>query len=183
VTEIADRYRRIAGEFTARVEQVPDDRWDDPAPCEGWVTRDVVGHLVEWLPAFFFEPWDLEPGERPTVEDDPVTAWASVNAVIQAALDDPALAITVRDTHMGARSFEQCFDMIGTNDVFLHTWDISRAAGLDETLDPDEVHTLLTQMEPMDDVLRQSGQYGPRVAVPDDADEQTKLLAFIGRHV
>jgi hypothetical protein len=33
----------------------------------------------------------------------------------------------------------------------------------------------------MDDVLRQSGQYGPRVHVSDDADVQTKLLAFIGR--
>ena len=36
-------------------------------------------------------------------------------------------------------------------------------------------------MLPMDEVLRQSGQYGPRVEVPDDADAQTKLLAFIGR--
>jgi hypothetical protein len=30
-------------------------------------------------------------------------------------------------------------------------------------------------------MLRASGQYGPRVAVPDDADPQTKLLGFIGR--
>jgi hypothetical protein len=29
--------------------------------------------------------------------------------------------------------------------------------------------------------MRQSGHYGPRVEVPDDADEQTKLLAFMGR--
>jgi hypothetical protein len=36
-------------------------------------------------------------------------------------------------------------------------------------------------MEPMDEMLRQSGHFGPRVAVPDDADEQTKLIAFIGR--
>ena len=36
-------------------------------------------------------------------------------------------------------------------------------------------------MLPLDDMLRQSGQYGPRVEVPDDADVQTKLLAFIGR--
>jgi hypothetical protein len=36
-------------------------------------------------------------------------------------------------------------------------------------------------MEPMDEVLRQSGQFGPRVEVPEDADEQTKLIAFIGR--
>jgi hypothetical protein len=36
-------------------------------------------------------------------------------------------------------------------------------------------------MAPMDEVLRASGHYGPRVAVPDDADAQTRLLAFIGR--
>ncbi|MCU1380301.1 MAG: hypothetical protein JWN29_3284 [Acidimicrobiales bacterium] len=36
-------------------------------------------------------------------------------------------------------------------------------------------------MEPMDEVLRQSGHYGPRVEVPADADEQTRLIAFIGR--
>jgi hypothetical protein len=36
-------------------------------------------------------------------------------------------------------------------------------------------------MLPIDAVLRASGHYGPRVAVPDDADWQTKLLAFIGR--
>jgi hypothetical protein len=36
-------------------------------------------------------------------------------------------------------------------------------------------------MLPMDAALRQSGQYGPRVDVADDADAQTKLLAFIGR--
>jgi hypothetical protein len=36
-------------------------------------------------------------------------------------------------------------------------------------------------MQPMDEVLRASGQFGPRVPVPDDADAQTKLLGFIGR--
>jgi hypothetical protein len=30
-------------------------------------------------------------------------------------------------------------------------------------------------------VMRSSGQYGPRVAVPADADIQTRLLGFIGR--
>jgi hypothetical protein len=40
---------------------------------------------------------------------------------------------------------------------------------------------MLEGMLPMDEMLRQSGQYGPRVEVPDDADVQTRLLAFIGR--
>jgi hypothetical protein len=50
---IADRYRRAAEGFSARVDAVPGDAWRRPAPCEGWVARDVVAHLVEWVPAFF----------------------------------------------------------------------------------------------------------------------------------
>ena len=63
----------------------------------------------------------------------------------------------------------------------MHTWDLARATGQDERLDPEFCATLLAGMEPMDEILRQSGQYGPRVPVPDDADVQTRMLAFIGR--
>ena len=37
------------------------------------------------------------------------------------------------------------------------------------------------QMLPLDDVLRASGQFGPRVEVPEDADAQTRLLGLVGR--
>jgi hypothetical protein len=36
-------------------------------------------------------------------------------------------------------------------------------------------------MLPMDEALRGSGHYGPQIAVAEDADMQTRLLAFIGR--
>jgi uncharacterized protein (TIGR03086 family) len=181
-TQYADRYRKVAADFTALVHAVPASAWDNPAPCEGWVARDVVGHLVEWLPAFFFEgQWQVDVAPIPAVADDPVAAWDALDNALQAALDDPAVADSERDTPMGRQTFAGCLDMIGTNDVFLHQWDLARATGLDERLDPDEVHALFVTMEPMDQVLRESGQFGARVAVPDDADEQTKLIAFIGR--
>ena len=41
--------------------------------------------------------------------------------------------------------------------------------------------SLYEGMLPLDDVLRQSGQYGSKVPVPNDADWQTMLLGFIGR--
>ena len=66
-------------------------------------------------------------------------------------------------------------------DLVIHGWDLAHATGQDETLDPDKCAAMLAGMLPMDEALRQSGQYGPRVHVPDDADVQTKLLAFIGR--
>jgi hypothetical protein len=36
-------------------------------------------------------------------------------------------------------------------------------------------------MEPIEEVMRQSGQYGPRVEVAEDAGAQTRMLGFIGR--
>ena len=36
-------------------------------------------------------------------------------------------------------------------------------------------------IEAADEALRASGHYGPRVDVPADSDEQTWLLAFLGR--
>ena len=52
----ADEHRRIAGAFTTTVEGVAEESWDQPAPVEGWVARDVVGHLVEWFPVPYRDP-------------------------------------------------------------------------------------------------------------------------------
>jgi hypothetical protein len=63
----------------------------------------------------------------------------------------------------------------------MHTWDLARATGQDDRLDPGFCAQLLGGMEPMEEVIRSSGHYGPRVEVPADADAQTRLLGFIGR--
>lgn len=83
--------------------------------------------------------------------------------------------------HIGEVPLDRAVDQFYTADVFLHTWDLARATGQDESLDPDKCAQMLAGMEQMDEVLRASGQYGPRVAVPDDADAQTRLIGFIGR--
>jgi uncharacterized protein (TIGR03086 family) len=72
--------------------------------------------------------------------------------------------------------------MIVVGDVFIHTWDLARATGLDESLDADQVQRMLESMGSIpDEVLRSGGMFGPRIDVADDADDQTKLLAFVGR--
>ncbi|HEX4016922.1 MAG TPA: TIGR03086 family metal-binding protein [Frankiaceae bacterium] len=180
-SETAERYRNVAGQFTERVRAVPADAWDNPAPCEGWVARDVVGHLVGWVPDFLSR-WDVELKGGPSAQADPVGAWTRLSDGVQAALDDPQAAVRQADSPMGRRSLQDIVDMIVINDVLIHTWDIARAAGLDETLDPAEVARMsggFLQMS--DEALRSSGQFGPRVEVADDADAQTKLIAFSGR--
>ncbi len=145
------------------------------------MARDVVRHLVEWIPGFF-SAYGIELASGPSVDEDPVAAWEALDEGLRAVLDDPDASQREIDAPMGRMTVAQAIDMICTGDVFLHTWDLARATGLDETLDPDEVHGSLEAMLPFEDAMRSSGHYGPRVEVPDDADEQTKLLAFIGRH-
>jgi uncharacterized protein (TIGR03086 family) len=181
VSETAERYRRVAGQFTERVKAVPADAWDNPAPCEGWVARDVVRHMIEWMPAMCLTGAGLEVPAVPSVDDDPVGAWVGISDALQAALDDPEVATREFDMRAGRVTVEDAVGTFCMGDVLIHTWDLARATGLDETLDPDEVHGMYEGILPMDEVLRQSGHYGPRVEVPADADEQTKLIAFTGR--
>jgi uncharacterized protein (TIGR03086 family) len=115
------------------------------------------------------------------VESSPLVAWRALAEVIETALADDVVAQKVADTPMGVLTFEAAVDMICTPDVILHGWDLARATGLDETLNPEEVHRLLASIEPIGDALEQSGQYGPRIAVADGSSEQTRLLALVGR--
>jgi uncharacterized protein (TIGR03086 family) len=188
MTEISERFARVAATFTATVEAVPSDAWERPAPCEGWVARDVVRHLVEWLPGpgFLLGTFAVDTGPIPAVDTDPAGAWAVVRDAIQCALDDPSVAERVEDCGPPGRlSLEAAVDMTCTPDVLIHTWDLARATGLDERLDAGEVQRQLAGIEGLppevDEAMRSSGHYGPRVAVADDADAQTRLLAFMGR--
>jgi uncharacterized protein (TIGR03086 family) len=182
MSDVPDRYRRVAAAFTERVANVPEGAWSNPAPCEGWDARDVVRHLVEWIPPMFFDGSGIELPTGTSVDDDPLGAWLELSDGIQAVLDDPELE-SRRFSHpqAGDHPLDEAIAMFLMNDVLLHTWDLARATGQDETLDPAEVVALYEGMLPLDEMLRQSGQYGPRVEVPDDADVQTKLIAFIGR--
>lgn len=175
----ADRHRRVAATFTERVRGTAD--WDSPAPVAGWTARDVVGHLTTWFPGFLDGAGVTLPA-GPGAADDPVGAWTRQRDAVQALLDDPTEADrTIENPHLCAMTLAGATNMIYTTDVFMHTWDLARATGQDDRLDPGECAVLVDGMEPMEELIRGSGQYGPRVPVPDDADAQTRLLGFIGR--
>jgi len=177
----AQRWEDLSAGLVRRIEGVPEGRWESPAPPEGWVARDVVRHLVEWMPGLYFGSTGLPQPEGPSVDEDPAGAWRVVDQAVATALADPETAGLPTDTPAGQMTLEQLIEMTGLMDLLVHTWDLARATGQDERLPPDEVHGFLVGIEPWDAALRASGQYGPRIHVPEDADEQTRLLAFTGR--
>lgn len=182
MSDTAERFGSLAAGFAERVRAVPDDAWTRPAPCEGWVARDVVAHLVEWVPGMILGGPGLRLPDAPSVEEDPAGAWDAVADAVQAALDEPETAAREFDMRVGRFTVERAVAMFVLGDVLIHTWDLARATGLDERLDTAEVARALTGFEKIDhDMLVASGQFGPPVPVPDDADPQTRLIALSGR--
>jgi len=176
----AERHRQVAGAFTERV--LATREWDAPTPVAAWAARDVVRHLTQWFPAFLAAATGVELARGPAVDADPVGAWQVHSDAVQALLDDPAMAsATLTEPHVGTMPLASAADQLYTSDVFMHTWDLARATGQDDRLDADFCAMLLAGMQGMEDAIRSSGHYGPRVTVPADADAQTKLLGFIGR--
>lgn len=178
-TDPAERHRAVAAAFTARVRGTAD--WDAPAPVVGWRARDVLRHLLEWFPDFLSTATGLELERGPAPDDDPVAAWHVHAGAVQRLLDGPDAATAFRHPMVGEMPLPLAVDRFYTTDVFLHTWDLARATGQNDRLDPQTCADLLAGMTPIEDLLRSSGQYGPAVPVPDDADVQDRLLGFIGR--
>ncbi|NEE01535.1 TIGR03086 family metal-binding protein [Phytoactinopolyspora halotolerans] len=181
MSDVADRYRRLAAQLTEKVEAVPAEAWNAPSPCEGWTARDVLRHVLD-VHAMMAGYADLSLPEGPSVDDDPVAAWRHVRDAMQDLLDDPARAGREYEGYLGRTTIEQTAGQFLCFDLVIHGWDIARATGGDETIPTADVEDMFVFAQSMGENLRLSGVCGPPVAVPEDADRQTKLLAFLGRH-
>lgn len=180
MSEIADRYRRLGDAFADKIAAVPSDRWESQSPCEEWTTRDLVGHVVGTQGMFLgFIGQELK--DVPSVDENPLAAWNTARAQIQQRLDDPEQAKTEFEGMMGRSTFEAAVDKFLCTDLVVHGWDISQAAGLDDQVASEDALRVLRYMEPMGDALRSPGAFGPAVEPPAGADEQQKMLAFLGR--
>lgn len=177
--ETADRHRAVAATFTTLVEST--SAWDAPAPVDGWTARDVVAHLVDWFPAFLTTATGLELDHGRSPLQDPVDAWRVHSDAVQRVLDGPDAATPFHHPMIGEMPLPAAVGQFYVPDVFMHSWDLAAAGGQDLSLDADYCAELVDGMRPIEELMRSSGQYGPAVAVPDDADDQTRLLGFIGR--
>ncbi|KMO70439.1 MAG: TIGR03086 family protein [Mycolicibacterium rufum] len=174
----ADRHRAVAERFAEHVAAVPD--WDAATPVAGWCAWDVVDHLIGWSREFLRAGGVALPVDQPR-RDDPGAAWGSHCVDVQALLEGPESAAQFTHPYAGTHQLAEAIDRFYTPDVFMHTWDLAMSTGRDPLLDPQFAATLVDGMSAMEDVLRSSGQYGPAVAVPADADPVTRMACFIGR--
>ncbi len=180
--------QRASDGFRAVVAQVGDDQWNDTTPCAGWTVRDLVGHVAAGseMAARLADGASRE--EAITVlgidhlGDDPLAA-------IDQALQRQAVAFERPD--IDAHVFHHpAGDMPGAQilsfrigDLLVHQWDLARAIGVDESLDPAGVQLVWDGIQPMLPMMGSVGVFGdgPSGTVGDDAPLQLRLLDAMGR--
>ncbi|MER6946890.1 TIGR03086 family metal-binding protein [Nonomuraea sp. NPDC000554] len=195
MSEIADRYAQLADAFLARIHATTDEHWDAPSPCQGWTARDVVAHVINGHRGILAAVHGARPaaahgvavspmGDAPAVDPDAdlAAAFTACRDDMIAMLRNPALAARpLPGGPLGPVPVEQAVDVIGALELLGHTWDLARATGGDETLDPEAVARTHHALLPHHAALLATGAFDPSVPAPQDADAQTAFLCFIGR--
>lgn len=178
-TDYAARHRQFAAAFQNSIQATRD--WDAATPVPEWTARDVVFHLVTWLPPLLRDSSDVRLPDRDRGED-PAVVWREHASAVQQVLDDGKAGRALSAGPFAGQPLDATIDRIYTADVFMHTWDLAAASGLSADLDPEYARQLLVGLRPIEDMLRESGQYGPaRTTASDDPARQ--LMAFVGRDV
>lgn len=175
-----EHYRELAAKFTARIEAVPTDRWENPSPCEGWTARDVVRHVID-TQRDIVTVVGLELEQGPSVDDDPLRAWITTRDSMQSVLDDPARGGREYDGHFGRTTLAATVDGFHCFDLVVHGWDLARATSTDDTIPAHDLEWVESVATSLGDSIRMAGICGPAVPVSSDADAQTKVLAHLGR--
>jgi uncharacterized protein (TIGR03086 family) len=179
--ETISRITTLINDFDARVQSAGTDKWDAQAPCEGWKARDVVAHVAGNLNRVSAGLQGQQPREIGPNEDI-VSAWNTAKEGFFSALPNADLS-TKMQTPLGEMPAEQFIGRIISTDVLVHTWDLARATGGDETLDQQSVEAAYSGLKPLDGMIRMPGVFGPRIDAPEGADVQTQFLNFTGRAV
>lgn len=175
----AARFRRLSAAFAAKLREVPPDGWDAPTPCAGWNVRDLVAHLVAMAEVHLTRV-GRHPRPGPDVADDPLGAFLDIHDQVQADLDDPVRAAATFDGRFGRWTFTEAIDRAVSLDLVVHGWDLARATGQDERIDPADIAHVWAVVDLVGEEALRFG-FGPAVEPPPDADEQARLLAHLGR--
>jgi uncharacterized protein (TIGR03086 family) len=183
-----DSLRNSADGFRRVVARIGDDQWQLDTPCDGWTVRQLVGHVAAGcqMAATLADGGDRQAAIAVLgvdhLGDEPVAAVDRALQRQQVAFDRPDI---------GDQGFQHpAGDMPGVQvllfrvtDLLVHQWDLARAIGVDETLDPVLVDEVLRGIAPIVPMMASSGVFGsgPSGSLADDAPAQSRLLDAMGR--
>lgn len=187
--DVVEALKFATREFGRRLAEVAPDGWDAPSPCAEWTVKDVCDHLVggnrftvllvsgaDWREA-------LTTVQGSDFSGDPRATFDGTGAQQIAAFEtDGALART--SSHPTGPMSGRDLARHRVLDLVVHGWDVARAGGGDETMDPGLAEIALQVLSEAGPAEEGSGGFfgvGPSGAVGPEASLQLRLLDLSGR--
>src|SRR4051812_37910844 len=150
-SRISDRPLALARRFTTAV-RAAEGAWAAPSPCPGWDARGIVEHVIGFHDVLILRPFGAKP-HRPA--DAPQQRWdltytalATVlhrDDLVRGPVDIPAIG-----TRPPARIDLRTLLPMLSQELVVHTWDLARATGGDDQLDPELCAQLLDRIRSND---------------------------------
>jgi uncharacterized protein (TIGR03086 family) len=178
---------RALSEFGRYVGEIQESQWNLPTPNDDWDVRALVQHMtseVLWVPDLLAGKTIEQVGDKydgDVLGDHPHAAWqAAADKALEATRSLQTLDGVVHVSYgdLPARTYLQ-HQLI---DLTIHAWDLARAIGAHEKLDPELVHAVYDWFEPQAGDWRETGTMKPAVRVPEDSPQQVQLIALSGRN-
>jgi uncharacterized protein (TIGR03086 family) len=175
--------RATAG-FARTLSQVRDDQWDAPSPNPGWSVRDLVNHVVGGNRRYVVLLTGAPTVEVEAMRDldhlagDPMQAFVETSAEVAVAFRAPGAMAQIVHHRLGDRTGAELLVM-RVIEHSVHGWDLARAIGAEDRLDPDVTQVLLDAFAADPGMLARTSF--PASNPPTTADPQLRLLNLTGR--
>jgi uncharacterized protein (TIGR03086 family) len=180
VTETLALWRQIADGFSERLEAIGPEDWSLPTCCENWDVTKLVDHAIgaqRMVPKALGATGDID-----ATGDDQVQVWNTVRHAVDRSLSARGAFDNMVKLPFGEMPARDGF-AFPLGDLLIHTWDLARAIGVNDRLLAEACSLTYANLEPIDALIRAPGFFGPKLEPAAKADDQDKLLAFVGRKV
>jgi uncharacterized protein (TIGR03086 family) len=181
MNETLARWKLVTDGFTQRLNAVTAEQWDNATPCTAFTVRQLVEHVIDVQrmgPKLLGASGAIDTPIGPDLPG----VWQAVRAAALAAYEAEGALTKVVNTPIGQMSAEQFIAGPAIGDALIHTWDLARGIGADDTLPEAACRIQLEGLKTIpEDFLRQPGRFAAAIEAPAGADAQTQLLCYAGR--
>lgn len=173
-------------QITELIDTVAPSDLDRATPCDDYDVRTLLAHVLAVVRKLTVVGHDGDATEVGDPAEDPVQDWGAAIRSARTELERVWAADASLDGDrtlpwavMPGREVLTAY----THEFTVHAWDLARATGRLDALDPESSQAALdwfTRYVPADD-RPEGGGFGPAIPVAADADVHTRLAAHVGR--
>lgn len=160
-----------AESFDRRYQLITQDHQLLATPCSDFDVQALVAHAVGTQIAFAAYFGGSVPADA---------GWDQAREGMAKALVDPSTLSGTYDHPAFGEIAKEHLLAVATNDLLIHSWDLARAIGVDETLPAENLQPAIDGINRFPAKVR-SVLFADPVDAPDGASLQTQMLAIAGR--